>query len=98
MLAATALGPHAPKSVLTATLFNVRLVVVFTFPVQGKPVGVTPAHSEEEPANFAELIVIAPALVTEPVIVAVQLTETIPFVRVVAPVRLIEPAGDTVTA
>lgn len=91
------LGSHAPSSVWTATPLSDRLVVDRTWPVHGRPVAVTPAH-KALPLKLADVIEIAPALVTEPTMFAEQPTAMPDFVNVVEPVKLIEPAGETVTA
>lgn len=97
MLALTVLGPQLPKAVSTATPLSERLVVDETCPDHGNDVGVT---SEQRllPVNLADVMLMPPAAVTLPAIVAVQLMAMPDFVSVVEPVKLIGPAGETVTA
>ncbi|TAM55308.1 MAG: hypothetical protein EPN57_02810 [Paraburkholderia sp.] len=82
---------------MTATLSSDKAVFDSTCPVHGRPLAVTPAHNAW-PLNEAEVIWIAPVFVIDPTRLAVQPTALPDFVSVVAPAKLIEPAGETVTA
>lgn len=97
ILVATALGPHAPVSVPTATLLSDRLVPERTCPVQGSPCAITPAHNVL-PLNFTDEIETVPVPLMLPAMLAVQPTAIPDLVNVVEPVKLIGPAGETVTA
>jgi hypothetical protein len=96
-LAVSELGPQVPRGEVTATPLSVRPLVEFTWPDHGKPEGVTAEHNAW-PVNLADVILTSPVLVMLPTKLVVHTSGMAPFTSVVAPSRLIGPAGETVTA